>query len=127
MAEDLTLFRGTRGDNILSAINDGVIQPGPDHKVWFSRILEDALQHGADIDRRETYAIKAVVTVVPGASVERRAVHGNPLAIAITSSVALATKVIELYVRRPGADHLQTVVGSTAIKAHLVRARAGGA
>jgi hypothetical protein len=126
MSQEMTLYRGTRGDNILQAIQEGAIRPGADNRVWFSRILEDALKHGADMDRRETYAIKAVVTLIAGATVEQTAVHGNPLAVVITSQVSLPIKVHELYVRRPRGDRLETVTGAEAIRAYLIRARNAG-
>jgi hypothetical protein len=124
MNQELTLFRGTRGENIICAIDEGVVRPGQDHKVWFSKDRDDALKHGGDLERRETYAVRVVVTVIPGASVEYTSVHANPLTVVITSNMPLPIKILELYIRRPRGDRLETVTGSVAIKAHLVRARA---
>ena len=47
---DLILFHGTRGSNILSIMRSGQINPGSDHKIYFSRFdAEDVLSYGADI------------------------------------------------------------------------------
>jgi hypothetical protein len=86
--------------------------------------LGDALQHGGDLKRKATFAVKAKVTLPPGASIARTSTFGNPLAVVITTVHPLPVEIIEMYVRPPHKSEYFTVQGIAAIKAHLARVNA---
>ena len=110
------LYHGTDGDSILSIIRDASMRPNTEHKIFFSERFDDALQHGADLKRKLTFAFKAQVTLPGTASLERTTKPGNPLTVIVTSSAPLPTTVLELYVRTPHQQHLDIVKGLPAIK-----------
>ena len=115
------LYHGTDGDSILSIIRDTTIRPNAEHKVFFSERFDDALQHGGDLKRKLTFAVKAQVTLPATASLERTTKPGNPLTVIVTSNTPLPTTILELYVRTPHQQHLHIVKGSAAIKTFLSR------
>ena len=122
MSNEYDLYHGTKGDNILSIINDGLMRPDAGHKVYFSERLEDSLQHGGDLKRKATFAFKARITVPSGASLARVATPGNCLAVLITTAIPLPAKLIELYVRLPREHEVKIIRGVETIKAYLLRA-----
>jgi hypothetical protein len=50
------------------------------------------LQHGTDTIHKKSFAFKAEVTVVEGASIERTARSGNPFTFLVTTALPLPTK-----------------------------------
>lgn len=116
MGNDLELYHGAPGDNILSMIRDRAMRPDSSHKVYFSNRFDDALQHGADLKRKATYAFKAKVTIPAGASVARESRPGNPVSVIVTTSLPLPTEILELYVRQPRATKVEIIRGIEAIK-----------
>jgi len=113
------LYHGTDGDSILSIIREASMRPNAEHKIFFSERSDDALQHGGDLKRKLTFALKAQVTLPSTASLERATKPGNPLTVIVTSSTRLPTTILELYVRTPHQQHLQVVKGLAAIKTFL--------
>ena len=113
------LFHGTDGDAILSIIRDSSIRPSSDHKIFFSERFDDALQHGADLKRKLTFAFKAQVSLPSTASLERTSKPGNPLTVIVTTTMPVPATILELYVRTPHQQGLQVVKGLAAIKAFL--------
>lgn len=125
MAHTYELFHGSAGAAILSIINDGNMRPGSTHQIFFSERFEDALQHGADTKLRASFAFKAKVTIVDGASLERVAKPGNPWTVVVTTTLPLPTTIHELYVRlgRVGEFDLKVIKGTEAIKAYLLKSQ----
>jgi hypothetical protein len=119
------LYHGSPADGILSIINSNSMRPDTQHEVYFSERFEDALQHGADTSRGASFVFKAEVTIPDGASVKRLSKPGNPLTVLVTTSLPLATKVLELYVRtgRVGEFELKVIKGADAAKAYLLKGR----
>jgi hypothetical protein len=113
------LFHGTDGDAILSIIRDASMRPNAEHKIFFSERFDDALQHGADLKRKLTFAVKVQVSLPATATLERTSKPGNPLTVIVTSTTPLPASILELYVRTPHQQHLQIVKGLAAIKALL--------
>lgn len=118
----LELFHGSEARGILGIINDGAIKPDSQNHVYFTYQFSDALQHGADREARASFAFKAIVTVIPGASVSRVAKNGNPLTTLITTTLPLPIKILELYIRTgtPGEFEINVVKGEMSIKARLI-------
>lgn len=125
MHNEYCLFHGALGNEILSIIGEGKMRPNSDHKVFYSEQFEDALKHGADLRLKASFAFKANVILVPGASLARVATHGNPYAVVITTALPLPTKITELYVRLPHASQVQIIRGIESIRAYLMRTGAG--
>jgi hypothetical protein len=115
------LYHGTNGDNILSILQEGLMRPSAQHKVFFSQKFEDALQHGGDLKRKLTFAFKAQVVLPSVASLERTSKPGNPLTVIVDSIAPLPTTILELYVRTPHQQHLQVVKGAAAIRVFLLQ------
>jgi hypothetical protein len=113
------LFHGTDGDAILSIIRDASMRPNLEHKLFFSERFDDALQHGADLKRKLTFAVKVQVSLPATAALERTSKPGNPLTVIVTTATPLPASILELYVRPPHQQHLQIVKGLAAIKAFL--------
>ncbi len=123
MTTEYELYHGTAGAKILSIMDFGAMRPDTNHEVYFSQRFDDALQHGADSERRGALAFKARVTIPDGASIKRVQRPGNPLSILVTTALPLPVAIQELYVRRPGEDgfELEIVKGVQAIRAALLR------
>jgi hypothetical protein len=123
MAHTYELFHGSPAAGILGIINEGRMHPDATHRLFYSERFEDALQHGADTERKASFAFKAQVTVIDGAAVERVAKSGNPLTVLVTTALPLPTKILELYVQlgRVGEFELKVIKGVEAIKAHLLQ------
>jgi hypothetical protein len=123
MANTYDLFHGSPADCILSIMKEGSMRPDADHRLYYSERFEDALQHGADIKRRASFAFKAQVTVVDGATLQRVAKPGNPFTVLVTTTLPLPTKILTLYVRlgQVGEFELKVIEGSAAIQAYLLK------
>jgi hypothetical protein len=123
MSSTYELFHGSPAAGIIGIINEGKMRPDATHHLFFSERFEDALQHGADTTRKASFAFKAQITIVDGASVERAAKPGNPLAVVVTTVLPLPTKILELYVRlgRVGDFEIKIIKGIDAIKAYLLK------
>lgn len=129
MPNELTLFHGATGDNILSIIRERSMRPDRDGLVYFSEKFEDALQHGADTRRKASFAFKAAITIPAGATVTRATKPGNPLTVLVRTVTPLPARLLEMYVRlgRVGAFELKKVSGSENIKTYLEGQTAAGA
>jgi hypothetical protein len=129
MPNELTLFHGATGDEILSVIRERSMRPDRDGLVYFSEKFEDALQHGADTRRKASFAFKALITIPAGATVTRTTKQGNPLTVLVRTLTPLPTRLLEMYVRlgRVGAFELKTVSGIENIKTYLEGQSAAGA
>jgi hypothetical protein len=123
MARTYELFHGSPAAGIIGIMNQGSIRPDSTHSVFFSERFEDALQHGADVTRKASFAFKAEVTIVDGASVQRVVKPGNPLTVLVTTTIPLPVKILELYVRlgRVGDFQMNVIKGADAIKAYLLK------
>jgi hypothetical protein len=73
--------------------------------------------------RKASFAFKAEVTIVDGASVQRVVKPGNPLTVLVTTTIPLPVKILELYVRlgRVGEFQMNVIKGADAIKAYLLK------
>jgi len=118
----MELFHGSDGDSILNIIREGVMRPDRDNRIYFSAVLEDVFQHGADSKRKAAFGFKARIALPAGASQRREARPGNPIAVIVTSALPVPTEIVELYVRQPRAARYETISGVLAIKAYLLRA-----
>ena len=129
MERTYELFHGSPADGILSIMNEGSMRPDASHQLFYSERFEDALQHGADTKRMASFAFKAEVTVVKGATVERVVKQGNPLTVLVTTTLPLPTRILELYVRlgRVGEFELKVIKGDGAIKAYLLKVQRASA
>jgi hypothetical protein len=122
MSSDYDVYHGASGDKILMIINEGKMNPGSDHKVWYSAQLEDTFQHGADEKRLASLAFRARITLPAGASMQRDSTKGNDLAIVVTTALPVPTKVIELYVRRlRPTPSVEVVKGIERIRGYLLQ------
>ena len=128
MPSTLEVFHGSPGSSILSILREGAIRPDPTHHVYFSARYEDALQHGADVVLRASFAFRAEVTIPDTASFERVSKPGNPLTILVTTNVPLSLRILELYVRlgKVGAFQIKRVAGADAIRRYLMAAQQAG-
>ena len=117
------LFHGTRGNRILSIIETGVLRPGADQAIYFSRFeWSHVLSYGADATRRASFVLKVQVEIPNGVGRELTSIRGVPSVLKVVTPAPLPTAVLEMYVR--GFDlHQQftfhTVVGAEAIKTFL--------
>jgi hypothetical protein len=70
-----------------------------------------------------TFAFKALVAIVDGATLARVAKPGNPLTVLVTTTLPLPTKILTLYVRlgRVGEFELKVIEGSAAIQAYFTQ------
>ena len=104
------------------------MRPDPRHQIYFSERFDDALQHGADVKRGASFAFKAMVAIPAGASMSRTSRPGNPVAVVVTTTQPLPTRIIELYVRlgRAPRFELETIKGIEQIKKYLTRTKAAG-
>ena len=121
MGNQLEVFHGTDGDNILSIIRDGSMRADLNHEIYYSVRFEDVLVHGADSKRKAAFGFKARITLPAGASQRRESRPGNPIAIIVTTALPVPAEILELYVRPARATGVETVRGAEAIKARLVR------
>ena len=125
MATTHEWFHGTDGGTILKIMSDGSMKGGEkSHQIFFSERFEDAFVHGADTNLGASFAFKAQVTVVDGASVSRTSKPGNPLTVVVTTTLPLPAKLTELYVRlgRAGEFEVKAIRGAQAIQAYLNKA-----
>jgi hypothetical protein len=67
------------------------------------------------------FAFKAQVTIPPGASIQKVATKGNDLAVIVTSALPIPVTILELYARNLQQQTLETIKGSEAAKAFLLR------
>jgi len=129
MANTLEVFHGSPGGGILNILKEGKIRPDEEHHVFFTTRFEDALQHGADTALHASFAFRAEVTIVSGASVARVARPGNPMTVLVTTALPLPIKILELYVRlgRVGEFELKKIQGADAIRGYLLSSQQAGA
>lgn len=99
------------------------MRPQGGHILLFSERMADTLQHGADQQHKASFAFKAEVTIVDGASVKKVSKHGNPFTVEVTTTLPLPVKLLELYVRtgRPGEFKTEIIKGADAIRAYLLK------
>src|SRR3954468_13773866 len=113
------LFHGTRGDRVLSIIETGVLRPGADQAIYFSRFeWSHVLSYGADATRRASFVLKLQVEIPNSVGRELTSIPGAPSVLKAVTSAPLRATVLEMYVR--GFDvHQQftfnTIVGAQAI------------
>ena len=105
------------------------MRPDQAHQVYFTSQFDDALQHGVDMPLGASFAFRAEVTIIGGASVQRVARPGNPVTTLVTTVLPLPIKILELYMRlgRVGEFELKKVQGAEAIRAYLLSAQKAGA
>jgi hypothetical protein len=122
MPQTLELFHGSQANNILSILSGGCMRPDAMKHVYFSARFDDALQHGTDRKLRASFAFRAQVTIIDGATMQRVSVPTNPLTVLITTDLPLPVKILELYVRlgTVGAFELKRIQGAEAIKGYLL-------
>src|SRR5688572_16427447 len=116
------VYHGANGDNILSIIHSGEMRPADDGRIFFARFeWANALMHGADSLRRETFVIKVRVHVPPEAGRRYESTDGVRDTLILETRVPVRTEVLELHVRsgtRPDFA-FKHVVGVELIKAYL--------
>ena len=123
MAQTYTLFHGSPLAGLLGILKDGSMRPQGGHILLFSERMEDTLQHGTDRQHKASFAFKAEVTIVEGASVKKVFKHGNPFTVEVTTTLPLPVKLLELYVRRGQLGEFKTEIikGADAIRAYLLK------
>lgn len=105
-------YHGTSGDTILRIIRERLVRPNSDSKIFFSeRSFESVLMHGADVKRKETYAIKVRVTIPEGVTLQRSATPGVADTIVAVTSSPLPAEVLELYIRPPRGAAVRIIQG----------------
>jgi hypothetical protein len=115
--QERILFHGATGDEILSIMSSGTMRPNGEGEIFFDEFShERALQHGADLRRKLTFAAKMLVHIGEDVTTARRSVPGNPHALVIHATKTVPVRVLELYVRRPRGDCLEVYSGEPEIR-----------
>jgi hypothetical protein len=114
------VFHGTDGDNILSIIASGEMRPGADHRLFFSRYdWAPVLQYGADRKRKAAFAVEVELELAASASVQRTSTPGVLNTFVVLTTSAVPARVLELFVREPGASRVARIPGADAISQYL--------
>jgi hypothetical protein len=114
------LYHGTTGDRILQIIRFGLIRPNVDGKIYFSeRRFDSVLMHGADLNRKATFAVKLRVTIPATDALQQAATAGVPDTLIVATTMPLQAQVLELYIREPRATVVKTIRGVTDITKYL--------
>jgi hypothetical protein len=120
---EYVLFHGTPGDNVLSILATGSLQPGRDQRVYFSPFeWADVLSYGADASRGANFVIKVRVVLPDEVEKELTSRPGVANTLIATTSASLRAEVLEMYVRRFSATNqfvFEKVIGPQAIKKFL--------
>ena len=121
--DESILFHGANGDALLGIIDDGVMRPGDDGKIFFSKYSFDRVfGHGGDRRRKASFAVKLRVQIPERANTYLQATAGVPDTLIVETWQPVPVEVLALFVRRPAPDggfDLTTVQGVSEIRSYL--------
>lgn len=118
------LYHGTTGDNILSILDSGKMNPSAQHEMFFSSSSwQTVLMYGADRKRGAAFAIKVAVTIPEHIIQLNASTPGNPDTLILQTIEPLPAQVLELYVRKPGDDgfEIERILGELPIRNYLLQ------
>jgi hypothetical protein len=116
------LYHGTNGDNILSIIRTGLIEPGADNTIFFSLwSWESVLMYGADRAREASFVIKVKAEISDDMLTHNIPTPGVPGTLILLTSQPIPVKVLNLYVRKGRSPdfEFQHIVGDVAVLHYL--------